>query len=708
MKHLKIVLMLLVTVLAVACNMDSDSYKKGNPYSKEFYGIKGHVKYAVFNQYKKGYVAKATRLDFSPKGMLTKKKVFEAGDTVVTHYVYDSEDNIRQVSGTGLASYKNQYNQDQLDKEWFYTDETKTKGYTLRYQLDGNSLTQKENDLATGEGITTTFTYSDNAGVIQNKQVQNDGSYTVNNYDSDDHLTTIEHYDSKGNKRFEEEVTTEYDEMGNLTKYSARKDGRVKTYYKVVYKYYTDEELSKAKEAEAASETDTEEATAPAADTKKAAGATAESKVEEAKPLDDAIAANQVKQQADSTATAAKTAAPPHKKEAPGTWLLITIGVLTCFFLLVFIGIASEEKWFENFGGIVEIDGMRKIWMYNSRPYVKMCLALAIVVAAFLSSILLLLVFGGAVWVLFWLVKIILWGIIVIGWILLVGGLVGMFFYFPLIIVAIIGGVIAYFNANLKGWGEQFVSWGSQFLDNVNVIDWTISLFSNYGTTVLGILAFLVCCFLAWALLLVILSGVLRIFEFCALKIYNVNRPCPVCGCKEGFTYVTEEGDYPIPLHPGVYGIFHQTNHDTGLRVPTMLLNGKGELARRCPECGSIINKSKDNAYGTDIHIGIVGARSSGKSYMLYSGLELLMDEYGEDFKQIDKDNDNVKVELVAKRIHNNDGIQTADKNRYKAIQFSLNRKLRPVPYHLFWYDVAGEKFNASSNSSQDALKFYK
>ena len=60
----------------------------------------------------------------------------------------------------------------------------------------------------------------------------------------------------------------------------------------------------------------------------------------------------------------------------------------------------------------------------------------------------------------------------------------------------------------------------------------------------------------------------------------------------------------------------------------------------------------------------------------------------------------------VAKRIHNGDGIQTAVKNRYKAIQFLLKRK-RLYPYQLFFYDVAGEKFNASSNNSKNALEFY-
>ena len=163
--------------------------------------------------------------------------------------------------------------------------------------------------------------------------------------------------------------------------------------------------------------------------------------------------------------------------------------------------------------------------------------------------------------------------------------------------------------------------------------------------------------------------------------------------------------EWPIPLHPGLYGILHQTNHDTGDRLPTMLMNGKGKLTRKCPNCGRLVNEGHDKTYGTDLHIGIVGARSSGKSYMLYSGLELLANHFGDDFQQIDTDANN-KLKDVAKRIHNGDGIQTAVKNRYKAIQFLLKRK-RLYPYQLFFYDVAGEKFNASSNNSKNALEFY-
>ena len=316
--------------------------------------------------------------------------------------------------------------------------------------------------------------------------------------------------------------------------------------------------------------------------------------------------------------------------------------------------------------------------MYNSRPYVRMAILFAILLAAFLSSIILLLLFGGVVWVLFWAIKLIFWAIIVNGWICLVGGIIGTIGgAFICLIPAVIGGIIVAFQDTLKGWGELFVAWGSEFLDNVNAIDWTISIYENYGTTILAIALTPLVCFLLLAIILIVISTLLRLYEFGS-----------------------------IPLHPGLYGILHQTNHDTGVRVPTMLMNGKAKLTRKCPNCERLVNEGHDKTYGTDIHIGIVGARSSGKSYMLYSGLEMLSQHFGDDFEQTDSDSNN-KLADVTKRIHNGDGIQTAVKNRYKAIQFKLKRKWRPVPYHLFFYDVAGEKFNASTNKSQAALEFY-
>ena len=661
MKYIKLLLLLLTAVLTAACEADkTPSFQKGNPYSKEFYGIKGAVKYALYNNYKNGYVEKSIRLDFSTEGVLTKKKVFESGDSIVLSYSYDPQNNIQHISGAPITFYKNQFTKGMLTKEWLYTDKTRKTGYTLRYKVNGETLIKKENVLPSGAGVTTTYIYT-TQGIIQEKtKMLNDGSYTVNIYDDENHLTSIAHYNSRNRILYTEDITTEYDEYDNLVKYSAKKDGKVNTYYKVVYKYYTDDELKSAQQQ-----------------------------------TKSAITSNKSFDAYEHTEVA-----------APNAWLLATIIFLSLAFLFIYLYIGKNKGLFKNFGGHVEEDGRRKMWMYNSLPYIKMGFIFGSMIAAFLSSIVILLLFGGAVWLLFWAVKLILWATIIGGWLLLAGGIIATFGKKRLgILAAIVGGIIMVNQNTLQKWGEQFAVWGNKFMDNVDALDWAISVFANYGPTMLMIVAIPMVCFLALAVLLIIVSYLLRIYEHVALKIYNVNRPCPVCGNTHDFAYMIGREEYPIPLHPGLYGVLHQTNHDTGMRLPTMLLNGKAKLPRKCLKCGEIINRKEENVYGTDIHIGIVGTRSSGKSYMLFSGLELLQQEFGNALQQIDTDNN--QVEIFVQRIHNKEGIQTADKNRYKAIQFRLTRKHRPIPYHLFWYDVAGEKFNARSNSSQEALKFY-
>lgn len=196
-------------------------------------------------------------------------------------------------------------------------------------------------------------------------------------------------------------------------------------------------------------------------------------------------------------------------------------------------------------------------------------------------------------------------------------------------------------------------------------------------------------------------------FEFIVTRIYSIRRPCPICGSTATPDYIVGGKSHPVKLHPGVYGVFTHKSPVTGESIPTMLLNGRGKVTRKCKKCNSFINADTDNTIGTEIHIGIVGHRSSGKSYLLYSGLSSLMSSYPERFSQIDADND-TRIENKKKRIDARDGIQTDVANKYRAIQLILKSKLRPVPYHLFFYDVAGEKFNASSSSHKTAMDFYR
>lgn len=659
MRYLRQAFLLLATILLlVACDSEpTSSYQKGNPYTKEFAGLNGPVKYAVYSYYKKGNVYKAVRDDYSPEGVLTKRKEYHAGDSIVEHYIYDPNNNIQEITGTHITSYKPIYKKGALVKEYIYTDEKKKEGIMYRYKMDGETCIKKQNDIKTRAGITTTFSYNSKGIVQMDKMIQNNGDYALYMYDDSNRLAKIEFYDIDDNLRYKETVSGTYDSYGNCTKYRARRRGKTVTFYKVVYKYYTDKEKGASKVFKASSLQDDDEG----------------------------------------------------YHFVPSSTLLTIIGILSCLILIFYLYYA-QQHWalFKHFGGKVEKDGMRKMWMYNKEPYIKMGTIFAAIIAAFFSSILLLLLFGGVVWVIFWIVKIILWATIVIGWILLIGGalvLIGKRSGYGLI-GAIVGGLIVTFQGHLEAWGEDLVRWGAQLLDHVNALDWTLTILREDGIKILMVIAIPFGCFLALACLLITCSYLLRAIEFASIKIYNVNRPCPYCGNKKDFDYWVDGKKYPIELRPGTYGVLHQTNHITGVRVPTMLMNGKAKLIRKCPHCQQLINTKQDKTYGTDVHIGIVGDRSSGKSYMLYSSLELLFQKFGKDLQQIDFDNNN-NVKILAERIHQRVDIQTAVKSHYKAIQLRLNRKFRPIPYHLFFYDVAGEKFSVNTIKTPSALEFY-
>ncbi len=108
--------------------------------------------------------------------------------------------------------------------------------------------------------------------------------------------------------------------------------------------------------------------------------------------------------------------------------------------------------------------------------------------------------------------------------------------------------------------------------------------------------------------------------------------------------------------------------------------------------------------YGTERHIGIVGAKSSGKSFLLYTGLDMLMTERKMSQTQATPETD---IRLNKARIDNGQ-MPPTPKNMYTAIQLLFKkRRLRLVPYHLFFYDIAGEEFDGT-NFDQGRIKFFR
>jgi len=408
--------------------------------------------------------------------------------------------------------------------------------------------------------------------------------------------------------------------------------------------------------------------------------------------------------------------------------LLIILGVIVLIlYLLSQIGIivsyyekegCANHHSFAFLGEPNPKTGMRRFWVYNYQPYAFAGSSFLAMVGSFILAILLMLLVGAVIYGVLWVVYILLWAVVIIGGLALLGGLLAVFFTEekgPGCLGVIIGGVIAGFHEHIIGWGKSLTEWGSAFFDRVNMVQWTLDFFKYYWDVILLIIAIPVAVFLAIALLIILINLTCMGIEALVMRRYRLKMSCPHCGSSK-FTYLIDGKEHPVGLHPGVYGIFHQTRYVKSLvgwasgyeyRVPTMIFNGKGELTRRCSECQEIYNRENDDLVGTDIHIGIVGHRSNGKSYLLYKGLGLLMQEAGKSAEQIDADRDTGIMENYD-RIQTGDLPNTDSKKRYKAIQLMLTEAGRLYPYHLYFYDVAGEKFKVDEKRDDNAMDFYR
>lgn len=393
-----------------------------------------------------------------------------------------------------------------------------------------------------------------------------------------------------------------------------------------------------------------------------------------------------------------------------GILFVVLLGLTLLFAWGYYRWAHKKHDLFNNFGGQVNSNGMKRLWMFNKEPYLKVGVSILLLLLAFVSAIILLLAVGGVTYGILFVIKWILIAIVWIGWICLVLGALVVFFGKEPVgcLPTIIGAVIVYFEKPIRNFGDSIVEWGFSFMNDLNLFSWGFGLFTKFWDVILATFLTPMVIFSAFAILIMIIVFLLMGLEFSVMKVYSVRRPCPSCGSTHTPEYwVDEHHKHPVPLHPGVYGVFTQKNPETGEKVPTMLFNGKGKLLRKCTSCGNFMKADADKTFGTEKHIGIVGHRSSGKSFLLYTALGALKSYFGDRVSQIDAEYD-TNIEDNIRRIEKGLSIQTDLKDSYKAVQVMINRKMNPVPYHLFFYDVAGEKFNQASTASKTAMDFYR
>lgn len=395
-----------------------------------------------------------------------------------------------------------------------------------------------------------------------------------------------------------------------------------------------------------------------------------------------------------------------------GILFFVLLGLTLIFAWGYFRWANNKHNLFDNFEGQATSNGMKRLWMFNKEPYLKVAICIVLLMLAFVSSILLLLAVGGVTYGILYVIKWILIIIVWIGWICLVLGALAVFLAKEPAgcLPTIIGGIIVYFEKPIRNFGDSIVDWGFSFMNDLNIFSWGIGLFLKFWDVILATFLTPMVVFFAFALLVILFVFFLMGLEFSVMKIYSVKRPCPSCGSTKTPEYwLDNHHKHPVPLHPGVYGVFTQKNPDTGKKVPTMLFNGKGKLLRKCSSCGNFMKADANKTFGTEIHIGIVGHPASGKTYLLYTALGELKKYYGDRASQIDAIKGETDIDSMVERISAGKDVQTdASKEYYKAVQLIVNRKMNPIPYHLFFYDVAGEKFDPKSDAYKYAMDFYR
>ena len=209
---------------------------------------------------------------------------------------------------------------------------------------------------------------------------------------------------------------------------------------------------------------------------------------------------------------------------------------------------------------------------------------------------------------------------------------------------------------------------------------------------------------LSAAILALLCAFVFWLTETIMTRKYNIKHPCPFChNPSEPAVYLSNNVELPVKLRPSMYGLLHITHPETGEKMPTMILNGRDNLSRKCPHCDRIINYKT----GVEKHIAFVGLPESGKTCLTYRFVGNMMkndenirftDDVSNEAKQIILDVKKGKVQDLASKTSVND--------MRRSLQILVPGKA-PLPYHFFINDVGGELFTTSGVESK-YMQFFK
>jgi GTPase SAR1 family protein len=388
------------------------------------------------------------------------------------------------------------------------------------------------------------------------------------------------------------------------------------------------------------------------------------------------------------------------------TWVVWALAVLSFIAFCCTLTSSLFLRNIKNLNGKKNKHGMRRLIMFNYQPYaVVLYLACAFVVSIVIGAVILFLV-GGVSYLLLWLVKIILIVLLIVGYIALGLGLIMLFLVKSCygIIPAVIGGINVAFGDTFVDWGNICVDAGLQFFNTLNLWEFSKYLFSKYAVTVLIIAAIPIAIGVLAMILSMLCAFIFWLVETIMTRKYNINHPCPFCHePSEPAVYLSENIELPIKLRPGVYGLFHIKHPSTGEKMPTMLLNGRDNLTRRCPHCQNLISYKT----GVEKHIAFVGLPESGKTCLTYRFVGNIM--RGNDKVRF-TDDVNKEAQKIILDIKEGKEQELASKTSVNEMRRSLQILVpgaAPLPYHFFINDVGGELFT-NSGVDTNQVQFFK
>ena len=386
-------------------------------------------------------------------------------------------------------------------------------------------------------------------------------------------------------------------------------------------------------------------------------------------------------------------------------WILLIFTIIV--FVITFAFNTPDKDSLR--GEIRDNTGMRPMFMYSLRPYKFFAGISARLLIGLVGSIVIMLIIGGIVWGLLWVVKLLVWALIIIGWICLLAGIGGILAKSPWALLIIIGGIVVYYQDALADFGNSCVEAGMAFFDALNMWGFTQELVEQYWLHALVISLSPLVLFLIAAALMILAAWCLRGYEAFTTHRYNVKHPCPYCHePSEPAKYFDSRGNaLPCTLRPSIYGLLHITHPETGLQLPTLIANGRDKLVRKCPHCDHFINFEA----GTEKHIGFIGMPASGKTSLLccvIGTMKRMMSNMhftnssDENIKEIERE-----VSFASEHGYldtNNLPPKTGAEWR-ASIQCILPRSNGGLPYHLYFNDVAGELFTSGGND-KNLLRF--